>query len=243
MRLPHSAKVLGACLFLHFNYQRWRETGVLDAGGQEVGYGGLGFRKISEETGLPHSSIDRAAKALEKAGLLRIVRSPRDPVTGQRGANSYFAKFPSNSAEPVASRSQTQVANPGCATLPKPLYNLSVTSDQNIPYALHTASVADATRGTQKNISDEGKGNSKKGRRLSDAYYSPEDVETVRDSIVCYGDDRLFGYQSMSIGALVECRRSFGEDISGGAIRAMCRDGHFGLNRKDHVFLLDEDAA
>src|SRR5262249_10337669 len=106
----HSAKTLATYLFLHFNYQRWRETGVLDAGGQGGEFGGLGFRRISEGTSLTHNSISRAVKALEAADLLRVVHAPRDPATGFVGVNSYFAKFPSKSDTAVSSRSHVQVS-------------------------------------------------------------------------------------------------------------------------------------
>jgi hypothetical protein len=66
------------------------------------------------------------------------------------------------------------------------------------------------------------------------------DVETAKDLILCYGH-YLLGYPAMSIGGLVECSRLQKQDLDGGAIRAMARDGHLGINRRDQVYVPDEE--
>jgi hypothetical protein len=70
--LPMSAKVLASAMAMHFNYERWKVAGNLDAGGQGGTYGGLGFRRLGEETRMPHQTIARAQRALEHAGWLTV---------------------------------------------------------------------------------------------------------------------------------------------------------------------------
>jgi hypothetical protein len=102
-----------------------------------------------------------------------------------------------------------------------------------------TASFAPRPDAINRFDSDE----SKKGATEKDlprkTLYDLGDVGAVRDMIECYGHD-LNGYQAMSIGALVECSRLLKQDFDGGALRAMASDGHFGINPKGHLYLLDE---
>ena len=83
------------------------------------------------------------------------------------------------------------------------------------------------------------KGASEKGLARKTPY-DPGDVDTVRDMISCYGHD-LNGYQAMSIGGLIECARQLKEDLDGGVLRAMANDGHFGINRKDQLYVLEAE--
>jgi hypothetical protein len=68
--------------------------------------------------------------------------------------------------------------------------------------------------------------------------YDLGDVDAVRDLISCYGHV-LNGYQAMSIGGLVECARQHKQHLDGGTLRAMATDGHFGINRKDQLYVLE----
>ena len=83
------------------------------------------------------------------------------------------------------------------------------------------------------------KGASEKGLARKTPY-DPGDVDTVRDMISRYGHD-LNGYQAMSIGGLIECARQLKEDLDGGVLRAMANDGHFGINRKDQLYVLETE--
>jgi len=229
----HSAKTLATYLFLHFNYQRWRETGVLDAGGQGGEFGGLGFRRISEGTSMTHNSISRAVKALEAADLLRVVHAPRDPATGFVGANSYFAKFPSKSDTAVSSRSHVQVS---------PRYqNLCETSDQNIPYA--KAYGTRSLRGPGATNKFEGKKwvaeevTAVTPRQTPDDYrvgYTEGEVDLVRHAII--------NCDIATVGGVVAYAKEMNCWITGNAISNMVRDGHL-CRDGDRIWLPNEDAA
>ena len=58
--------------------------------------------------------------------------------------------------------------------------------------------------------------------------------------ISCYGHN-LNGYQAMLIGGLVECARQHKQELDGGVLRAMANDGHFGINRKDQLYVLETE--
>lgn len=45
-----------------------------------------------------------------------------------------------------------------------------------------------------------------------------------------------------TIGSIVACARTFGDNFTGNAIANMCRDGHFG-REGDRIFLLDEEVT
>jgi hypothetical protein len=64
--------------------------------------------------------------------------------------------------------------------------------------------------------------------------YTDEEVERVRDIIECYNMD--------TIGSIVACARTFGDNFTCNAIANMCRDGHFG-REGDRIFLLDEEVT
>jgi hypothetical protein len=230
----HSAKTLAAYLFLHFNYQRWRETGVLDAGGQGGEFGGLGFRRISEGTFLTHKSISRAVKALEAADLLRVVHAPRDPATGFGGANSYFAKFPSKSNTAVSSRYQVAVS---------PRYrNLCVTSDLNIPYA--------KAYGT-RSLREPGATNKfdtpevKKGVAEEVTTVTPQ--QTPDDYWVGYTEDEAYLVRHAisncgiaTVGGVVAYAKETNCWITGNVISNMVRDGYL-CRDGDRIWLPNED--
>src|SRR5262249_9147997 len=65
MEAPHGAKTFAAFLFLHFNWERWRDTGVLDAGGHDGENGGLGFRAIRRGTRLNRYPTGKGANWVE----------------------------------------------------------------------------------------------------------------------------------------------------------------------------------
>jgi hypothetical protein len=64
--------------------------------------------------------------------------------------------------------------------------------------------------------------------------YTEAEVERVRDILLCY--------DCKTLGSIVACARTFGDNfITGTAIANMCRDGHFG-REGDQIFLLGDDA-
>jgi hypothetical protein len=74
-----------------FHYERWRDTGLLDAGGQDEYGGGIGMRYLSKESGLSLRSVTSAILTLEKAGALRVERGSFNPETGRWATNKYIA--------------------------------------------------------------------------------------------------------------------------------------------------------
>jgi len=64
--------------------------------------------------------------------------------------------------------------------------------------------------------------------------YTEEEVEMVRGWIE--------NFSLRTVGSIVACARTFQDNyITGNAIGAMCRDGHFGRDG-DQIFLLEEKA-
>ena len=95
-------KVFASALMWHFNCNRWKETRVLDAGGQSDWGGGIGYRRLQEETNLRNDSINRAIKQLVAEGFLVKIKGSFDPDTGKKTANKYYAKMPPKQDEQVA---------------------------------------------------------------------------------------------------------------------------------------------
>lgn len=91
-RLPGLApRLLAPFIADCFNYERWRDTGLLDAGGQDEYGGGIGMRHLSTKSGLSLRSVTSAIRALEKAGAFRVERGSFNPKTGRWAANKYIA--------------------------------------------------------------------------------------------------------------------------------------------------------
>jgi hypothetical protein len=100
--LSSVTKVFASALMWHFKSNRWKATGVLDAGGQSDWGGGIGYRRLQEETNLRNDSINRAIQQLVAQGFLEKIKGGFDPDTGKKTANKYYAKMPPEQDNKVA---------------------------------------------------------------------------------------------------------------------------------------------
>jgi hypothetical protein len=251
--LPMSAKVLAASMAMHFNYERWKQTGSLDAGGQSGPCGGLGFRRLAAATNMSHQTISRAQRALEVAGWLSVKRSRRkyDPATGQKEANCYVAQFtPHDQGEPqVTPRDQgePQVTPRSHHQVTSRDQNFCSTTDQNIPMSSTSASPDVEAAMTFKNdnetrtkrreedgpatIGDLGNGGAP-GRQTPS--FDSNDVDWVRNLIATFGDLTI-----QKIVAICREQGTFRYDIDGRQIAAMAKAGF--LRRLGNLVWIDEE--
>jgi hypothetical protein len=236
---PLSAKLLAAALARQFNWKRWQRTGRLDAGGQGGEHGGVGYRYLSEKTGLSFQTLSRAQKLLVRAGLLRIERNHNreyDPATGLREANIYFALFPRRAAQltpreqdQLTSRDldeqQDQLTSSSLFQITPREHNLWRTSDLNIPRASLSASSGDEANAVDKKVKQESgcpnkEGSSSDVQHEHRASFTRDDVDFVQEMLLCSGP--------MTVAKIVAmCQQTAGlYPVNGRQVGAMIKAGH-----------------
>jgi hypothetical protein len=82
-RLTHADRALVTQIFAHFNQRHFQETGELLAWPS--------WETITTQARLSEPSIRRGLKKLEHVGALKIIRGGRDPKTGWKLKNEYYA--------------------------------------------------------------------------------------------------------------------------------------------------------
>jgi hypothetical protein len=235
MEAPHGAKTFAAFLFLHFNWERWRDTGVLDAGGHDGENGGLGFRAIRRGTRLNFETITRAQKFLEKEGLITVTHYPYDPATGQKRANTYHATFP----EALLRSSEQEALLRPCfdSLLRSSKQNLCLTSELNLckkdtplarskgEFEERVGSVLPRMPSRPEAAEREPNSNQGEDESMPGRPYAEKDIEAVRAAI----EDRGL----TEIAAIVGYARGQGAWVSEKIIQSMCRDGLFPLLKEN----------
>ena len=233
-RLRDRDKVVLTRLAFHLNFK----TGDL--------YPSLHLLALELSFGVSEDSSKRAVRrSLEQAEKLGwIERHARHAGYRLNRSNQFRLKFPPEITEMLATREDKSDMPSGQIqhterTPVSAITSAVVTSVGNEhSVSKDTASFAPRADAINRFDSDESKkGASEKGLPRKTTY-DLGDVDAVRDMIECYGHD-LNGYRAMSIGGLVECSRQHKQEFDGGALRAMASDGHFGINPKGHLYLLE----